>query len=386
MNSASRKWPLCLSLCLAWLLLCGFSELGTETTAGIGTVMNELTGEDLEELKALEEWEDRVLANVNEYVSVRAEANAEAKIIGRLFKGDGGYVTERLEGWTRVRSGNVEGYVSNEYLLFGLDAYERAQEELNLVATVNTNGLRIRSEAGTDSRVLKCVEAGTKLEVVQGEASQEEASVEEASQEEAVEGEAADGEEGIVVEAMSYSEDEGDSQDVSENEWVCVDYADEKTGYVSAEYVSLQYELGEGMTMEEIQKKEQEEKREKLKQQLAAFKANGNETVLLAALIQAEAGGQPYDGKVAVGAVVMNRVKSGRYPNSIAEVIYAPGQFGPISNGSIARYLNGPSASCMQAAQDAINGYTTIGTYTHFRRAGSNVGGDSIVIGSHVFY
>lgn len=348
--------------------------------------MNELTGEDLEELKALEEWEDRVLANVNEYVSVRAEANAEAKIIGRLFKGDGGYVTERLEGWTRVRSGNVEGYVSNEYLLFGLDAYERAQEELNLVATVNTNGLRIRSEAGTDSRVLKCVEAGTKLEVVQGEASQEEASVEEASQEEAVEGEAADGEEGIVVEAMSYSEDEGDSQDVSENEWVCVEYADEKTGYVSAEYVSLQYELGEGMTMEEIQKKEQEEKREKLKQQLAAFKANGNETVLLAALIQAEAGGQPYDGKVAVGAVVMNRVKSGRYPNSIAEVIYAPGQFGPISNGSIARYLNGPSASCMQAAQDAINGYTTIGTYTHFRRAGSNVGGDSIVIGSHVFY
>ena len=386
MNSASRKWPLCLSLCLAWLLLCGFSELGTETTAGIGTVMNELTGEDLEELKALEEWEDRVLANVNEYVSVRAEANAEAKIIGRLFKGDGGYVTERLEGWTRVRSGNVEGYVSNEYLLFGLDAYERAQEELNLVATVNTNGLRIRSEAGTDSRVLKCVEAGTKLEVVQGEASQEEASVEEASQEEAVEGEAADGEEGIVVEAMSYSEDEGDSQDVSENEWVCVEYADEKTGYVSAEYVSLQYELGEGMTMEEIQKKEQEEKREKLKQQLAAFKANGNETVLLAALIQAEAGGQPYDGKVAVGAVVMNRVKSGRYPNSIAEVIYAPGQFGPISNGSIARYLNGPSASCMQAAQEAINGYTTIGTYTHFRRAGSNVGGDSIVIGSHVFY
>ncbi len=386
MNSASRKWPLCLSLCLAWLLLCGFSELGTETTAGIGTVMNELTGEDLEEFKVLEEWEDRVLANVNEYVSVRAEANAEAKIIGRLFKGDGGYVTERLEGWTRVRSGNVEGYVSNEYLLFGLDAYERAQEELNLVATVNTNGLRIRSEAGTDSRVLKCVEAGTKLEVVQGEASQEEASVEEASQEEAVEGEAADGEEGIVVEAMSYSEDEGDSQDVSENEWVCVEYADEKTGYVSAEYVSLQYELGEGMTMEEIQKKEQEEKREKLKQQLAAFKANGNETVLLAALIQAEAGGQPYDGKVAVGAVVMNRVKSGRYPNSIAEVIYAPGQFGPISNGSIARYLNGPSASCMQAAQDAINGYTTIGTYTHFRRAGSNVGGDSIVIGSHVFY
>ena len=101
---------------------------------------------------------------------------------------------------------------------------------------------------------------------------------------------------------------------------------------------------------------------------------------------QAEGGNQPYDGQVAIGAVVMNRVKSPRYPGSIAEVIYAPGQFGPVSNGSIARYLGGPKASCMQAAQDAINGYTTIGSYTHFRRAGSEVGPDSIVIGSHVFY
>ena len=77
--------------------------------------------------------------------------------------------------------------------------------------------------------------------------------------------------------------------------------------------MDVNYELGEAMTMEEIEKKEAEEKREKLKQQLTAMQANGDEVTLLAALIQAEAGNQPYEGQVAVGAVVMNRVRSGRY-------------------------------------------------------------------------
>ncbi|MCI8995726.1 MAG: SH3 domain-containing protein [Lachnospiraceae bacterium] len=423
MNLASKKWLLCLAMCLTWLSLCGFEGLEVETTAGVGSLMDQLTGEDIEEFRILEEWEDRVIANIDDYVNVRAEANAESKVVGRLFKGDGGYILERAEGWTRIKSGNVEGYVSNDYLLFGTDAYERAQEELTLVATATTNGLRIRNEASTESKILKNVEKGTKLVVVSVEepeeapeepeeelleasgeaeiavepvedgeaAAQTENGEEAAAQESGEEAEAMEAEAGndavLTAQAMSYTVPEEETQPAPDAaEWICVQYAEEKTGYVSAEYVTVQYELGEGMTIEEIKQKEAEEKREKLRQQLAAFKANGNEVVLLAALIQAEAGGQPYEGKVAVGAVVMNRVKSGRYPNSIADVIYAPGQFGPASNGALARYLGGPSASCMQAAQDAINGYTTIGTYTHFRRAGSDVGGDSIVIGSHVFY
>lgn len=342
MNVIRRRIPIIFSLCLVWILASGFEDL-EETTAGIGSVMDDLTGEDFEKLQIEDEWQDKVLADVDEYVTVRSEPDAESKALGRMFKGDGGSVIERLDGWTLVQSGNVEGYVNNEYLLFGLDAYEQAQEEVTLVATSLTGGLRIRSEGNTEAKILKNVEEGAKLDVV------------------------ADAEiEGV--------------------EWIHVQYAEEKTGYVAAEYVSVEFELGEAMTMDEIKKKEAEEKREKLKQQLASFQANGNEVVLLAALIQAEGGNQPYDGQVAIGAVVMNRVKSPRYPGSIAEVIYAPGQFGPVSNGSIARYLGGPKASCMQAAQDAINGYTTIGSYTHFRRAGSEVGPDSIVIGSHVFY
>ena len=104
----------------------------------------------------------------------------------------------------------------------------------------------------------------------------------------------------------------------------------------------------------------------------------------MANLIYGEAGNQPYEGQLAVGAVVMNRVRSGGYPNSIQGVISQPGQFGPAATGRVASILAaGPKSSCMQAAQAAINGETVIGSATHFKRAGSVNG---IVIGAHVFY
>lgn len=74
---------------------------------------------------------------------------------------------------------------------------------------------------------------------------------------------------------------------------------------------------------------------------------------LLARLIYAESRGEPYDGKVAVGAVVLNRVKSGKFPHSIREVIYAPGQFTCVVNGQINLT---PDASAFQAARDALEG------------------------------
>ena len=107
--------------------------------------------------------------------------------------------------------------------------------------------------------------------------------------------------------------------------------------------------------------------------------------MLLAALIQCEAGGESYEGQVAVGAVVMNRVRSGAYPNSIHGVIYASGQFTPAMNGKVnARYEAGNiQDSCIKAAEEAISGVSNVGDLTHFRR---NNGRDGLVIGNHVFY
>ena len=107
--------------------------------------------------------------------------------------------------------------------------------------------------------------------------------------------------------------------------------------------------------------------------------------MLLAALIQCEAGAESYEGKVAVGAVVMNRVRSAAYPNSIHGVIYASGQFTPAMNGKVnAVYESGKiSASCIQAAEEALSGVSNVGDLTHFRR---NNGREGLVIGNHVFY
>ncbi len=76
---------------------------------------------------------------------------------------------------------------------------------------------------------------------------------------------------------------------------------------------------------------------------------------LLARVIAAEAQGEPYVGQVAVGAVILNRVKSSQFPNSLSGVIYQPHAFESVSNGLIWRRT--PSAEAYRAAQDALNGW-----------------------------
>ena len=75
---------------------------------------------------------------------------------------------------------------------------------------------------------------------------------------------------------------------------------------------------------------------------------------LLARLIYGEARGEPYTGQVAVGAVVLNRVNSSKFPNTIAGVIYQPGAFDVVADGQINMT---PDATAKKAATDAINGW-----------------------------
>lgn len=80
---------------------------------------------------------------------------------------------------------------------------------------------------------------------------------------------------------------------------------------------------------------------------------SSNDIYLLARLIYAESRGEPYAGMVAVGAVVLNRVKSSRFPNTVAGVIYQPGAFTPVYDGQINL---APDAASLRAARDAFNG------------------------------
>ena len=108
------------------------------------------------------------------------------------------------------------------------------------------------------------------------------------------------------------------------------------------------------------------------------------DVAMLAAIIECEAGNQSYEGKCAVGSVVINRVADPRFANS--GVIYAPYQFSPVASGRFAIVLaRGANAACTQAAVDVLNGYININAlYFHVYDSSVDVGGT--IIGDHVFY
>ena len=296
-------------------------------------------------------WQNRLMADVDEKMNVRAQASADSEIVGRLRKGDVAEIVEIGDEWTHIQSGNVDGYVKNEYCVYGLDALAYANANIDIRATITGNGVRVRSEASTESQIVASVSTGTVLIV--------------------------------------------DPNTAAPEGWLAVRYTG-KTRYISAEFAETAHATSNAITLAEEKeierKKAAEEAKRKAAQttevtvvQNASMSAGTDEVILLAALIQCEAGGESYQGKLAVGAVVVNRVRSGRYPNTIGDVIYAPGQFTPAGSGKLANVLaNGPKDSCIQAAQEAINGVDNTGGATSFRGAKSGHAG--LVIGNHVFF
>ena len=182
--------------------------------------------------------------------------------------------------------------------------------------------------------------------------------------------------------------------------WVAVS-TKQGTGYVSSDYVDVSVDYGTAITIEEeqaaIAAAKAAEEAAKAAEEAAAAKARAvtvqnqavaasyDDVTILAALIQCEAGNECYDGQVAVGAVVCNRVRSGGYPGSVYGVVYQSGQFTPAARGSVASVAaSGPNASCIQAAQAALAGTDNTGGALSFRPVSSGRGG--VVIGNHVFF
>jgi uncharacterized protein YgiM (DUF1202 family) len=333
------------------------------TTAGVADLLDADISMDNEELIALvqskaaqttdtkEHESTLVMANVNEYVSIRREPDIESEKLGVLYKDCSGQLIEKGDEWSEITSGGVTGWVRNKYLYFGDEAEKIAQEVGILTAYSNTETLRVREEASTDSKILGLLAKGEALEAI-----------------------------------------------AEEGEWVSVSY-EGTTGYVAAEYVTVEFSVDEAESMDTIRAREEEEAAIKaaadakaaaeaastVAVQKEAVIATASELEILAALIQCEAGGEPYEGQVAVGAVVMNRVRCPAYPDTITDVIYASGQFVPASKSRMQNLiLTGTTKeSCRQAAIEAINGVSNVGDALYFRRVGNKSG---LVIGNHVFW
>ena len=153
---------------------------------------------------------------------------------------------------------------------------------------------------------------------------------------------------------------------------------------------------------QEIKQKEEnlETLRKKLAEEIAMSQKAANATwrdisdisfeegdrYLLANLIYCEAGGEPYDGQLAVASVVINRVRSSVYPNTVVGVIYQNKQFSPVASGrlELALATNKATSRCYQAADEAMSGVTNVGNCVYFRTPVEGLTG--INIGGHVFY
>ena len=117
--------------------------------------------------------------------------------------------------------------------------------------------------------------------------------------------------------------------------------------------------------------------------QQAAASVSQSDLDLMAAIIECEAGGEPYEGKIGVGAVVMNRVRSSQFPNTISEVVYQSGQFSPVASGKLASVLSrGASQACYDAARDVFAGANTVGNCLYFHAGG----GSGLTIANQTFY
>ena len=327
--------------------------------ARIGSTESESKEAQPELTKEEEKWQDYLMADVEQSLNVRKKASEDAEIVGKLYKGDRAKILKAGEEWTKIESGNVKGYVKTSYCVTGTKALKYAKKNCDTIATVNTDGLRLRSKQSTEKgKVITAVASGTKLKVK--------------------------------------------TKEKTKDGWVAVVYNNDLC-YVSEDYVDVSLKTGKAVTLEEeAAKKAAEEAAKKAAAEAEAAKnaaansgaattqgsavsASADDVTLLAAIIQCEAGGCSYAGQLAVGAVVMNRVKSSSFPNTISGVIYQSGQFSPARTGKLAsRLARGVSASCRQAAMEALSGKDNTNGAKYFKYASSGQRG--VVYGTVVFY
>ncbi|MCR5277844.1 MAG: C40 family peptidase [Lachnospiraceae bacterium] len=112
------------------------------------------------------EYEDLVIAQVpGTYVNIRSGPDTDSKILGKLYNNSVGHFVEEKDGWYKIKSGTVEGFVSGEYCVRGLDALKIARDVEITFATINVSTLRVREKATTNSAILGTFSKGDELEV-----------------------------------------------------------------------------------------------------------------------------------------------------------------------------------------------------------------------------
>lgn len=298
---------------------------------------------------------DKVLPRVNEFLNIRKDADSNSEVVGKLYKNSYAVIVDRGTEWTKVKSGGVEGYVSNEYLYFDDDAVTIAKSLDAFQIKVTAGSVNIRMKPTTESDIV---------------------------------GKASKGDTYTHVPEM-------DTQ-----EWVAVQYNEDGTlAYISKDYIDEEFQLKtavskaeeeEAKKAAELAKALQEAKKYKPEStNRAAITVSDDELYLLAIVVAMEAGGESYEGQLAVANVVVNRMLDGYWGKTITDVVYAPGQFSGANSGRIEKFSTRVTESNKRAAVEALAGNNNIGDYMYFimkNKANYSSYKKYYILGCHCFY
>ena len=329
-------------------------------------------------------------------LNIRENADENSEIVGRLFEGAYGTILGEEGDWTKISSGSVTGYVKTEYILKDKEAVKIANDYKVKIATVSESSVRVRDEGSTDSDVIYYASLNEAFPV---------------------------------------------NADLTNDQWVNIRLADSTYGYISSEFVSVKEGFAEAIPvsrLEDLDRIKEDNLREKVKEEEALNSENSDndssysesentsssdnssssdksssssssnevsqgttteeavnvdvsDRYLLAAIVYAESGGEPYEGQLAVANVVLNRLRTGYYGNTLSDVIYAPYQFSATSTSAFQNALTtGGSSTSLAAADAALAGTNNIGSLKNFRPTWyidvSTIEGSYTIINNHVFF
>ncbi|MCM1309037.1 MAG: cell wall hydrolase [Butyrivibrio sp.] len=324
------------------------------------------------------DYDNKIVSYTSERLCIYAEPEFTSEVLGVMYSGSEGEVVEAGKEWSKITSGGITGYVRNVNVLFGKEAEVIASTLGHKTTTVVEGGAAVYDEASRSSRQNGTLDEGSAVEVLD-----------------------------------------------SVNGFFMVSY-NGGFGYVLPEAVIVNYGLDTAISIE-VEKQRQEEEAaaaaaaaakkaaEEAAAAAAAAKQNSSVTTgsirgayaateeeihLLAAIVYWESGWEPAEGQLAVANVVLNRVLSSRFSqNTIASVIYAPGQFtGVAENGApSARFQQVLNMSneqlnargCYDAALKALSGQNNIEDYAFFisvKKANYGRYTKYTIINNHCFY
>ena len=246
----------------------------TEVVSGVTPV------EEEKQEEAKGEFANKCIAKVDDTLNIRKDPSAEAEFVGQMNNGAIAIVQGSEGEWTKIKSGDVEGYVLTEYVLTGANAEEFAKDYVTLRGTVLEDGVNIRAEKSTDAEILTVMDKDDTVTVLENP-NKEEVAEEGALTETTADVELSTEEittvpattEAVTTEAVTTEAAKQEVVTEEEINWIPVMLEDGQTGYVSADFIEIDelYEIA--VSAEELQRRAEEEAARKLAEEEAARQA-----------------------------------------------------------------------------------------------------------------